>query len=126
MVFEEWNTIESLIERKRNNSIQGRKQMRLCMRFELVRDKFCESIFPRTEKIAEEYSIPLIKDCYRSVMDMIFCSFYPEYKPSCMEYYENDDTPQLKDILTKKQIREYDSAMVIQILSMAYELANGE
>lgn len=95
--------------------------MTMCIKH-VLDDRFCESIFPQAEKVAKSFGIKNVKGSgYRSLMDMLFCTFFPEYKASCMAYYEGTGC-QLQEELTKKQIRDYDNEMV-DILCCADDLS---
>lgn len=59
-------------------------------------------------------------DKYHSVIDFLFCELNTEWQVPCMRFYA-DKGPQLKELLTDKQIESFDKKLVVA-LNVAHTL----
>jgi hypothetical protein len=51
---------------------------------------------------------------YRSMMDLIFCELFPEWRDPCRWFYTGYG-PQIGEYMTRRSIRLHDAAMVIAL-----------
>ena len=57
---------------------------------------------------------------YQSVMDWLFCETYRQWRGACQRFYEDDDEPTLKDLITEPERKQYAWGM-LQMIKQAYE-----
>ena len=55
---------------------------------------------------------------YRSLVDLVFCEIFTEYRAACRAYYEGTGKP-LRKLLKRSELHLYQSVM-LYALSMAY------
>ena len=49
---------------------------------------------------------------YRSMLDMLLCEIFPEFKKGCFRFYR-DEGPQLEDLISKELIEYLDKAIYL-------------
>ena len=57
---------------------------------------------------------------YKSVMDWLFCETFRQFKSACMRFYEQDEEPALKEVITEPERKQYAWGM-LQMIKCAYE-----
>jgi hypothetical protein len=89
-----------------------------------------QTVFPETEHLLEDLDYQAAlgfvagkkdMDRYHSMMDFLFCEIFIQYRARCFAYYEADDKPPLKDILSEDELARFD-----RWLTAALKLAKGK
>jgi len=57
---------------------------------------------------------------YVSLMDYIICAIFPEIKPSCFAFYQ-DEGPPLLQLLSRKQVKDFDN-LILAVLKLVTHL----
>lgn len=105
--------------------------LRLAHRQELLqtRSDYIESCLPKSEsflrnnqKILRLLRKRIGEDKYKSVMDAVLCSFFPDRKKACFEYYEGKGKL-LIELLSKKTIAAMDAHILnsLTVLKGVYQ-----
>lgn len=86
-----------------------------------------QTCLPKTEAYIDEYmeeilhctmfkwkpfmDYPSTREPFRSVIDMVFCTYFPKFRKSCYDFYLHDGEP-LRNLTTTQQQEEFDDAIV--------------
>jgi hypothetical protein len=89
-----------------------------------TRGGITESIFTKTEsylfscsKHQEGLSSLKNADDYRSLVDLIFCIIFPDYKKTCFQFYVDGKNP-LRKVLPQSRVKKYDKIMLKNLKSL--------
>jgi len=93
----------------------------------VVRGPLTSSLFPeveawlRTSKHAKALRkiAPPREDEYKSVLDWLYCETFPQMKPACIAYY-NDEGPPLDEMIGEARI-QFEQRVLLRVLQRAYK-----
>lgn len=92
-------------------------EMRLEQRQLLLAGGLTETVLPETEVLLAETDYQLAlgfvsrkknMNLYESMMDFLFCEIFTKYRRSCFAYYEDQEKPRLKDMMSPEELARYD------------------
>ncbi len=94
----------------------------------LLPSEYSESAFPATAKAIDDLNLtPILTEFatekgFKSPIDYVFCSLYPEHKRNCLKYYRNGGR-KLVDVVHADTLSKWDTTLsnAIMVFYKQYE-----